>query len=60
MSRTGQNTKAFTRQAETTAKEERAIQKQVDKADKSAGPEETSDAMQAGARRYPESFPKQH
>jgi hypothetical protein len=35
MSRTGQNIKAFAREAETTAKDERAIQKQVDKADKS-------------------------
>jgi NAD(P)-dependent dehydrogenase (short-subunit alcohol dehydrogenase family) len=60
MSRADQNIKAFAREAETTAKDERAIQKKIDKADKSVGPEKKSGAMQAGARHYPESFPKQH
>jgi NAD(P)-dependent dehydrogenase (short-subunit alcohol dehydrogenase family) len=60
MSRTGHDIKAFAREAETAAKDERAIQKRIDEADKAAAPEEKSSAMQAGARRYPESFPKQH
>jgi NAD(P)-dependent dehydrogenase (short-subunit alcohol dehydrogenase family) len=54
--------RAFDRNAEQTARREQAIQKEVDRADKAAGKDKTKkpEAMQAGARRYPTSFPKQH
>jgi len=52
---------AFTEDAEIVAKEGRAIQRQVDAADsKSDSAEKKPKAMQAGARKYPESFPEQH
>ena len=39
---------------------QRAVQQQVQKADKARPPEEMKGAMQAGARRYPEPpFPRQ-
>ena len=52
---------SFRKEAEETAKEERAIQKEVDRADKAAGEGKKAGAMQAGARVYPEPpLPKQH
>jgi len=55
---------AFRKEAEQTAKDERAIQSKIDRFDKSASgkPEnEGVGAMQAGARLYPEpAFPEQH
>jgi NAD(P)-dependent dehydrogenase (short-subunit alcohol dehydrogenase family) len=46
---------AFARGAERAANEERAIQQQIDRKEKSRGkPEKRSGAMQAGARNYPE------
>ena len=51
----------FRKEAEQTAKEERAIQKEVDRSDRTAGKEKRAGAMQAGARVYPEPpLPKQH
>jgi NAD(P)-dependent dehydrogenase (short-subunit alcohol dehydrogenase family) len=52
----------FARAAERTAADERAIQQQVERADAERGKEteKKSGAMQAGARRYPDSFPQQH
>jgi NAD(P)-dependent dehydrogenase (short-subunit alcohol dehydrogenase family) len=50
--------------AEKTAADMRGIQRQVELADaeqgKGGGKKPKSGAMQAGARRYPESFPQQH
>ena len=53
---------SFSKEAAQTVKEERAIQRKVDRSDKrSAGKREHIGAMQAGARLYPEPpFPKQH
>jgi NAD(P)-dependent dehydrogenase (short-subunit alcohol dehydrogenase family) len=53
---------AFAKNAEETARRERAIQKEVDRAEKAAGKGKAKkpEAMQAGARAYPTSFPKQH
>jgi NAD(P)-dependent dehydrogenase (short-subunit alcohol dehydrogenase family) len=51
---------AFAEAAEQTARQERAIQKDADRADKAAGKAEKSETMQAGARAYPRSFAKQH
>jgi NAD(P)-dependent dehydrogenase (short-subunit alcohol dehydrogenase family) len=51
--------KPFVKQAESTARDERAIQKRIDKLDATKTPEKP-DAMQAGAREYPVHFPKQH
>jgi NAD(P)-dependent dehydrogenase (short-subunit alcohol dehydrogenase family) len=53
---------AFADNAEEVARRERAIQNQIDKADKATrkGKSKKSGAMQAGARPYPTSFPKQH
>jgi NAD(P)-dependent dehydrogenase (short-subunit alcohol dehydrogenase family) len=55
---------SFRKEAEQTAKKERAIQSKVDRSDKSAsGVPENKEigAMQAGARIYPEPpFPEQH
>jgi hypothetical protein len=50
------------RNADKTASAQRAIQKKIDRSDKSAGAvKNNSGAMQAGARLYPEPpFPKQH
>jgi NAD(P)-dependent dehydrogenase (short-subunit alcohol dehydrogenase family) len=53
---------AFAENAEQTARREQIIQEEVDRADKQAGSrtEKQDSAMQAGARRYPDSFSKQH
>jgi NAD(P)-dependent dehydrogenase (short-subunit alcohol dehydrogenase family) len=53
---------AFAEKAEQTARRERAIQKNIDRADKTSSKRKAkkSKAMQAGARAYPASFPKQH
>src|SRR4051794_16656076 len=51
--------KAFARQAEATARDERAIQQQVDRLDEKKKPEKP-EPMQAGARKYPVDFPAQH
>src|SRR5205809_1913006 len=52
----------FAKSAKETARREQAIQRKVDRADKAAasGKAKKSGAMQAGARPYPTSFPKQH
>jgi NAD(P)-dependent dehydrogenase (short-subunit alcohol dehydrogenase family) len=59
---TARSRRAFAGKAEQTARRERAIQEKVDRADKAAGKSKgkKSEAMQAGARAYPSSFPKQH
>src|SRR5688572_17003228 len=51
--------KKFIRQAEATARDERAIQKQIDKLDQEQAPKKPK-PMQAGAREYPVHFPEQH
>jgi NAD(P)-dependent dehydrogenase (short-subunit alcohol dehydrogenase family) len=53
---------AFADNAEHTARRERAIQKNIDRADKASGKGKAkkTQAMQAGTRTYPTSFPKQH
>jgi NAD(P)-dependent dehydrogenase (short-subunit alcohol dehydrogenase family) len=53
--------KAFAENAEQTARRQRAIQKQIDRGEKSAGmkPKERR-PVQAGMREYPAKFPKQH
>lgn len=49
------------RKGKATAAQHRTIQKQVAKADKRSPPRELKQAVQAGARKYPEPpFPKQH
>jgi hypothetical protein len=67
MSSTPQSKRAFAREAERTAGNERAVQQQVERADaakekakEKQGDKGPSGAMQAGARRYPEAFPQQH
>jgi NAD(P)-dependent dehydrogenase (short-subunit alcohol dehydrogenase family) len=52
---------AFAENAEETARRERAIQREVDRAERSTGKGKAKkpEAMQAGARAYPTSFPKQ-
>src|SRR5262249_60499086 len=59
---TPRSRRALARKAEQTARRERAIQEKGDRADKAAGKSKgkKSEAMQAGARAYPTSFPKQH
>jgi hypothetical protein len=55
--------KSFKEQAEQAAEAERAIQKEIDRSDKSAAREQKTQnkAMQAGARVYPEPpLPNQH
>ncbi len=55
------NLDAFAENAELTANRQRAIQKDVDRAEKRrAGKKKEPEPMQVGARDYPESFPKQH
>ena len=52
---------SFAKHAEETARQQRVIQEEIDRADAIKGKAETKPtAMQAGARRYPESFPEQH
>jgi|SRR5947208_793330 len=53
--------KAFAENAEATARRGQVIQKDIDRSDKAGGSKAKKvEPMQAGARRYPESFPKQH
>ena len=53
--------KAFAENGEETARREQIIQKEVDRKDKASGSKEKEPGpMQAGTRRYPASFPKQH
>jgi NAD(P)-dependent dehydrogenase (short-subunit alcohol dehydrogenase family) len=61
MRKSRQRLRAFADIAEQTASRERAIQRQVDQVDKaaSAPKQKKSEAMQAGARAYPTSFPAQ-
>ena len=53
---------AFAENPEKTARRERAIQREVDRAEKAAGKGKAKkpQAMQTGACAYPTSFPKQH
>src|ERR1700704_739943 len=53
---------AFAENAEQTARRGQIIQDEIDRGDKRGGAraEKQTSAMQAGARRYPDSFPKQH
>jgi NADP-dependent 3-hydroxy acid dehydrogenase YdfG len=51
--------KDFAKEAEATAKDERAIQKEIDRSDKKAGGGKEK-AMQAGAREYPVHLAAQH
>src|SRR5215204_2626220 len=51
--------KPFVEQAESTARDERAIQQRIDELDAAKTPEKPA-AMQAGAREYPVHFPRQH
>jgi NAD(P)-dependent dehydrogenase (short-subunit alcohol dehydrogenase family) len=62
MRKSRQRLRAFTDIAEQTASRERAIQRQVDQVDMaaSAPKQKKSEAMQAGARAYPTSFPARH
>jgi NAD(P)-dependent dehydrogenase (short-subunit alcohol dehydrogenase family) len=62
MRKSRQRLRAFAENAERTARRERAIQSEVDRADEAAGAakDRKSGAMQAGARAYPVSFPRQH
>ena len=60
MSKTHLRLEAFAENAEQTARREQTIQKNIDRADKAGGGKDKSEAMQAGARAYPTSFPKQH
>jgi ABC-type dipeptide/oligopeptide/nickel transport system ATPase subunit len=52
----------FAEHAEKTARQERAIQKEVERSDEAAQGRKAkkSGSMQAGQRPYPASFPKQH
>jgi hypothetical protein len=54
--------KRFQKEAENTARQERAIQRKIDETDKkSAGGQKKPQAMQAGARLYPvPPLPAQH
>jgi len=53
--------KAFAENAEATARRQRAIQKEVDRNEKSASSKRKDEKpMQAGMRKYPAEFPKQH
>jgi hypothetical protein len=53
---------AFAENAGQTARRGQMIQEEVDRADKKGATrtEKQNEAMQAGAREYPHSFPKQH
>jgi NAD(P)-dependent dehydrogenase (short-subunit alcohol dehydrogenase family) len=56
---TASSKKTFAREAEDTARDERAIQKRIDKSDAKTKTAK-DEPMQAGAREYPVHFPKQH
>jgi hypothetical protein len=62
MRKSDQRLQTFAENAEQTARRQRDIQKEVDRADKAATgiKDKKSRAMQAGARAYPSSFPTQH
>jgi NAD(P)-dependent dehydrogenase (short-subunit alcohol dehydrogenase family) len=62
MSKSSQRRAASSESAHTAAKQGRAIQRNVDHIDAAAGAVDNKkrDAMQAGARAYPPSFPEQH
>src|SRR5215470_5862521 len=62
MSKSSPGTRAFRRQAEKTAREERSIQRKIDhKVERSRKSHSKPHAMQAGARNYPEPrLPGQH
>jgi len=62
MRKSRQRSQAFAKNAEQTARRQRDIQTQVDRADRSASAKarKKSRTMQAGARAYPSSFPEQH
>jgi NAD(P)-dependent dehydrogenase (short-subunit alcohol dehydrogenase family) len=61
MRKSRQRLQTFAKNAERTARRQRDIQTQVDRADRNAGAKaKKSRAMQAGARVYPSSFPQQH
>jgi hypothetical protein len=62
MRKSDQRLHAFAQNAEKTARRQRDLQKEVDRADKDVTrrKDKKSRAMQAGARAYPSSFPKQH
>jgi NAD(P)-dependent dehydrogenase (short-subunit alcohol dehydrogenase family) len=58
---TSRKLKAFAENAEETARRGQVIQKKIDRTDKVASSKtKEGEPMQAGARQYPESFPKQH
>jgi hypothetical protein len=57
--RTSSKMKVFARAGQKVAAEERRIQRVIDRKERKASPKDTR-AMQAGARRYPVHFPKQH
>ena len=55
--------RSFAKQAEQTAQDERAIQKEIDRKDaekQKQGGKPPEEPVQAGTRRYPGSFPEQH
>jgi NAD(P)-dependent dehydrogenase (short-subunit alcohol dehydrogenase family) len=62
MRKSDQRLQAFAESAEQTARRQRDIQKEVDRANKAptGTKDKKSRAMQAGARAYPSAFPKQH
>jgi hypothetical protein len=62
MSKSSDRRTALSESAERAARQGREIQKKVDRTEKSAGApkDKKSEAMQAGARAYPSSFPEQH
>jgi NAD(P)-dependent dehydrogenase (short-subunit alcohol dehydrogenase family) len=59
MGRSAGRSSSFARKAAAIARAERAIQARIDRTDKPRSRKKTA-AMQAGARRYPQTFPKQH
>jgi hypothetical protein len=56
----GSSKQSFAAKAKKTAADERAIQRRIDRREKPRKAATTDVAMQAGARRYPTKFPKQH
>jgi NAD(P)-dependent dehydrogenase (short-subunit alcohol dehydrogenase family) len=50
----------YSRKAEATARAQRAIQQRIDRSERTKPQKKKASAMQAGARRYPRTFPKQH
>src|SRR6267378_1172747 len=62
MSKSSERRTAFSQSAERAARQGREIQENVDRTEEAAGTvkDKKPAAMQAGARAYPSSFPKQH